>query len=142
MRGSQWGKMLAQGRAVIRKPDAPWDSASPPRLLPSPPLQKTSSLLLLLSGPSLLHSCISGRWRAKLLSYLPYSPKIMGQEGPCQPHQNHQEEAEKDDAGLHSWRGSERRDAEDCSRGEASSLAEVPSPRAADVLGTWPHSRR
>ena len=29
----------------------------------------------------------------------------MGQEGPSQPHPNHQEEADKDDAGFHSWRG-------------------------------------
>lgn len=43
---------------------------------------------------------------------VPYSPHIVGQEGPHQPHPDHQEEADKDEAGLHSWRG-ERREAED-----------------------------
>lgn len=37
----------------------------------------------------------------------------MGQEGPCQPHPNHEEEADKDKARLHSWRGSEKKEAED-----------------------------
>lgn len=37
----------------------------------------------------------------------------MGQEGPCQPHPNHKEEADKDKARLHSWRGSEKKEAKD-----------------------------
>lgn len=43
----------------------------------------------------------------------------MGQEGPCQPHPNHQEETNKDETGIHSWRGSEKRDTEDHGGGEA-----------------------
>lgn len=52
-----------------------------------------------------------------LLTSLPYSPHIMGQEGPCQPHPHHQEEADEDEAWIHSWRGSDR-DSEDRGGGE------------------------
>ena len=43
----------------------------------------------------------------------------MGQEGPRQPHPNHQEEADKDETRIHSCRGSEKRDTEDHGGGEA-----------------------
>lgn len=60
----------------------------------------------------------------------------MSQEGPCQPHPNHQEEADKDEAGLHSWKGSERKDAEDCGGGEA------PSPGRYAILANPGVSRK
>lgn len=59
----------------------------------------------------------------------------MGQERPSQPHPNHQEEAEKDEAGLHSCRGSERRDTEDGGLREAPSLWTLQSCQMADALG-------
>ena len=74
----------------------------------------------------------------------------MGQEGPSQPHPNHQEEANKDDAGFHSWRGSERREAEGRGRGQrgAPSLGRYAvlsnpagSRKGGWVLGTGPREK-
>lgn len=119
--------MLAQGRAVIPKPDSPW-SATPLRATPCSP-----SSFFFFFFPTLewaqpavfaaqTHFWQVDRQAHPLPTPLPYSPHIMGQEGPCQPHPNHQEEADKDEAGLQSWRGSERGDSEDRGQGEAPSL--------------------
>lgn len=103
---------MAQGRAAIPKPNiiwpaAPWGTASPP-VLPFSTLERAQPALL--AAQMQFWEMES---QAHLLpASLPYSPHIMGQEGPHQPYPNHQEEADKDEAVLHSWRGSERRNAE------------------------------
>ena len=64
--------MLAQRRAATPKPTIALGLCQPSRA-PSPPLPK-KCFPSILRGPSLLsllYSCISGMWRAKLFPYLP-----------------------------------------------------------------------
>lgn len=65
-----WGGNAVSGRAVTPRSRVPWDSTSPPALLPSP-LFPSSTLEWAQSAAQLP---ISSRWRTKHISYLAHSP--------------------------------------------------------------------
>lgn len=114
MRGGQWG----EGNAVSGVGSHPqthlWDSTCPPGLLPSPPSPSSTEW-----AQSAAQLPISSRWRAKHISCLAHSPTHLqwARKAPASPIPTTRRKPREDDAGFHSWRGSERREAGDRGRG-------------------------
>lgn len=142
MRGGQQGVMLAQERTAISKPAIALGLCQSSRA-PSPPLfQKNPPLYLEGTQPAFFAVQLHF-WhvesQALLLTSLLCSPHIMGQEGPRQPHSDHQEEADKDKTGIHSCRCSEKRGTEDHGRGEVPFLGKcaVMSHSGGSRKGGW-----